>query len=89
MIRRWGEPYKGQTAVVARSNLGLVRVDVDLGMPRWPAAAVAGDDALVRPPHRLLVDELNGRVRLWLFLMKCPILAIPSDLQSSSSAVGR
>jgi hypothetical protein len=55
--------YKRQPAVIARRNLGLVRVDEDLGVPGRPAAAVAGHDPVVRPPHGLLVDELDGRVR--------------------------
>lgn len=52
--------YKRQTAVAAGSNLGLVGVDEDLGVAEGTAAAVAADDALLRPADGLLVDELDG-----------------------------
>jgi hypothetical protein len=55
--------YKRQPAVPARRNLGLVRVDKDLGVSRGPAPSVARDHPVVRPPHGLLVDELDGGVR--------------------------
>lgn len=60
--RRGGGTYKRQPAVPARRNLGLVGVDKDLGVAGRAAAAVAGHDAVVGPPHRLLVDELDGCV---------------------------
>jgi hypothetical protein len=63
--RRW--TYKRQPAVTARRDLGLVRVDVNLGVSGRPTASVAGYDPVVRPPHRLLVDELDGSVRPRLF----------------------
>jgi len=58
--------YKGSSAVAAHGDLWLVGVDVDLGVAGRAATTVAHDDAVVRPPDGLLVDELHGRVRLWL-----------------------
>lgn len=55
--------YKGQPAIAARRDLGLVRVDVDPWVSRGAAAPVAGHDPVVRPPNGLLVDELDGGVR--------------------------
>ena len=59
--------YKRQPAVTACCNLGLVGGDEDLGGSGGTAAAVAGRDPVVRPPHGLLVDELDGGIRpgLW------------------------
>jgi hypothetical protein len=59
--------YKRQAAVPARRNLGLVRVDEDPGVSLGPTAAVARHDTVVRPPHRLLVDELDGGIRSGLY----------------------
>lgn len=58
--------YKGQAAVVAHGNLGLVRVDEDPGMPSRAAAALARHYAFMRPPHGLLVYHFHGRQRLGL-----------------------
>ena len=57
-----------QTAITAGTDLGLVCVDEDPRVSRRPAAcaAVADNDALVRPLYRLLVDKFHGRVGLWL-----------------------
>jgi len=68
--------YKRQSAVPARRNLGLVRVDEDLGVSRRTTASVAGHDPVVRPLHGLLVDQLDGGVR--------PGLGSPSVSISSS-----
>lgn len=58
--------YEGKTAVVAGSNLGLVGVDEDPGVTEGTAAAVTLNNPLLRPAHRLLMDELNGGIRLGL-----------------------
>ena len=58
--------YKGQPAVSAGGNLGLVRVDKDPGVASRTTTTVARYDTVVRPPYRLLVDEFDGRVWLWL-----------------------
>ncbi len=62
----WIWTYKRQPAVVASANLGLVGVDEDPGMSGRAAATVASNGAIVRPRYFLLVDELNGRIGLWL-----------------------
>ena len=62
----WEGSYKGQPAVAACGNLRLVGVDEDLGMSRRATAAVTSNDAIMRPPDWLLVDELYSRVREWL-----------------------
>lgn len=59
--------YKRQAAVPARRNLRLVRVDEDPGVSLGPTAAVARHDTVMRPPHRLLVDELDGGIRPGLY----------------------
>ncbi len=58
--------YEWESAVAAGGNLGLVGVDEDLGVSGRAAAAIADNDPLVRPLDGLLVDELHGRVGLWL-----------------------
>lgn len=58
--------HKRETAVVACANLGLVGVDIDLGMASRTTSAVAGNYAVVSPTYGLLVNELNGRIRLGL-----------------------
>jgi len=66
--RRSGSAHKGQAAVPAGADLGLVGIDEDARVSGGASAgaAVADDDALVRPAHRLLVDQLHCRVRLRL-----------------------
>ena len=62
-VRYFGSAtHIGQTAVVADGNLGLVCVDEDPGMAVRAAASVTRDDARVRPPDGLLVDEIYGGV---------------------------
>lgn len=46
-------------AVGAPADLWLVDVDEDARVAERPAAAVAGDLALLRPAHWLLVDEVD------------------------------
>lgn len=58
--------YKGKSAIVARADLGLVSVDIDLGMPSRTAPAVASYYTVVRPAYGFLVDQLDGSIRLWL-----------------------
>lgn len=58
--------YIGSTTVTAHSDFWLVGVDVDLGVASRAATAIARNDAVVRPPDRLLMDEFYGSVRLWL-----------------------
>lgn len=60
------QTYKGGAAVVARGNLGLVRVDKDARVAGWAAATIAHDDSAVRPRDGLLVHHLHGRQRLGL-----------------------
>ena len=55
--------YKRHAAVRAPADLRLVDVDEDARVSQRPAAAIACHHAFVRPPHRLLVDQLNGRRR--------------------------
>ena len=57
---------KGQAAVGAPIDLGLVDVDEDARMAQGSAAAVATDDPLRGPPHRLFVDKADGGLRLRL-----------------------
>jgi hypothetical protein len=57
---------KWQAAVAARRDLGLVGVDEDPGVSGRAAAAVAGNDALVRPADGLLVNHLHGGLGLGL-----------------------
>lgn len=64
--KAWESTYKRKPAVVACSDFGLVGVDEDLGMAQWPATAIAGDNPVLCPAHRLLVDKFNGGVRLRL-----------------------
>jgi hypothetical protein len=68
------ETYKWQTAVRALANLGLVKIDENLGMTKGPAAAVARHAARMYPAHGLFVDELDGGVgtRLYLRLANAP-----------------
>ena len=78
-VKRRRVTHKGKPAVAARGNLRLVRVDKDTRVSRRAATAVASNDALVRPPDGLLVNELDGRARLGLsssavlFTFGCPI----------------
>jgi hypothetical protein len=58
--------YKGNTAVAAGRNLGLVGVDEDLGVAEGTTTAVTADDALLCPANGLLVNELNRGHRLGL-----------------------
>lgn len=58
--------YVGNTTVVAGSNLGLVSVDEDPGVSTSATAAITGNDAVVSPLHRLLVNQLDSRLRLRL-----------------------
>jgi hypothetical protein len=60
-----------QSTVAASADLRLVRVDEDPRVARGTTAAIAGNDAIVRPAHRLLVNELHGGVRLWLHAVVC------------------
>lgn len=53
-------------AVTARHDLRLVRVDEDARMPGRTTASVARNDTFVRPPDRLLVNELYRGVGLGL-----------------------
>lgn len=57
---------KGQAAVGAPVDLGFVDVDEDARMPQGSAPAVAADDPLRGPPHRLFVDQGDGGLRLGL-----------------------
>lgn len=57
---------KWNTTVATRSNFGLVSVDKDPRMSRSTTSTIAGDDPIMRPAHRLLMNELHGRVRLRL-----------------------
>jgi hypothetical protein len=61
--------YKRNTAVCAPADLGLIGVDEDPGMTERAASTVAGNDALVCPANRLLVDEFDSGVwaRLQIF----------------------
>jgi hypothetical protein len=55
-----------EAAVAARRNLGLVGVDEDPRVTSGTTAAVAGDNSVVGPSHRLLVNHLHGRLGLGL-----------------------
>lgn len=57
---------KGQAAVGAPVDLGFVDVDEDTRVAQRSASAVAADDPLRGPPHRLFVDEADGRLGLGL-----------------------
>lgn len=60
------ETYVWQSAVAADGNLRLVGIDKDLGVALGTAAAIALDNALVRPADRLLVNHFHCGKRLWL-----------------------
>ena len=60
------ESYKRESAVAAHSNLRLVGVDEDLGVASRAATAFTYHDPIVCPPHRLLVNQLDSRLRLGL-----------------------
>lgn len=53
--------YKRNTAVVARMDLRLIRINKDLGMTQRPAASIAANNPAFRPPHRLFMDQINRR----------------------------
>ena len=69
--------YKRETAVATRGNLGLIRVDEDLGMACRAATAIAGHDPVVCPADRLLVNELHGGV--WLRLCQASSISLDSS----------
>ena len=79
--KRAASTHKGKSAVVASADLGLVGVDKDSGMPGRAASTVAGHYLVVRPPYRLLVNELNGGIWFWLR----GVLASLSDCTNSCS----
>jgi len=54
-------------AVAADGNLWLVGIDEDLGMAQGSSTTITGDDFMVGPLYRLLVNQFNGSV--WLGLM--------------------
>lgn len=58
--------YKGEAAVRAIVNMRLVKVDVDPRVTQWAPAAVARNNPIVPPPHRLLVDKLDSGPRAGL-----------------------
>lgn len=62
--------HKRNPTIPTNRNLRLIRINVHPRMSRRAdiTAPIARHDAVVRPPHRLLVDQLDGRVRLWLCL---------------------
>jgi len=62
----WRGTHKWQSAVGARLNLWLVEVDIDLGVSGRATAAIAGNDPVVSPAHRLLVNKLDGGIRTGL-----------------------
>jgi len=79
--KRAASTHKGKSAVVASADLGLVGVDKDSGMSGRAASTVAGHYLVVRPPYRLLVNELNGGIWFWLR----GVLASLSDCTNSCS----
>lgn len=58
--------YVGQPAVGTPADLRLVDVDEYSGMAKSTSAPVARDCLAINPPHRLLVNELDRRIRLRL-----------------------
>lgn len=64
---KMGNTYKGNSAVSAGGNLGLVGVDEDLGVAERTTAAVTADDLGLCPAHMLLVNELDGGHGLRLY----------------------
>lgn len=79
--------YVGDAAVAAVCNLGLVSVDVDLGMSRRATAAITDDHAVMGPSHRLLVNQLNGSLWLRLFDPLALMSFFPWTPQSLKSCV--
>lgn len=58
--------YKGDTAVSAGGNLGLVGVDEDLGVAKGTTATVTADDLGLGPADVLSVDEIDSGIGLRL-----------------------
>ena len=67
-----GETYKWHSAVAAHGNLGLVGVDEDLGVAGRTATALTCHHTFMCPPHGLLVNHLDRRLRLGLFNGSAP-----------------
>ena len=57
---------EGKAAVAAGCNLGLVSVDKDPGVTVRTAAAIAGNNPVMRPSDRLLVNQFHSGFRLGL-----------------------
>jgi hypothetical protein len=56
------QTYKGNTAVCAPADLGLIHVNEDPRVSERTTASVARYDALICPANGLLVDEFHSRV---------------------------
>lgn len=74
--------YKRQPTVPTRSNLRLVGIDVDLGVSRRATTSIARHNPLVRPPHGLLVNELDSCI--WSRL--CPASSVPPLVEKKINA---
>lgn len=75
------DTHEWKTAVTTNSDLGLVRVDKDLGVASRTLASFTSHDPLVRPPHRLLVNHLHRALRLRL----CNVSALVRSLSFHGS----
>ena len=67
----WKIAYERKSAVGTPTNLWLVDVDKNSRVSQWPSTPVTRDNSVFCPPHRLLVNEFNGRFGLWLIMKGC------------------
>ena len=72
------ETYEWNPTVAADGNLWLVGIDEDLGMAQGSSTTITGDDFVVGPPYRLLVNQFDGGVGLGLTKPIVSILQIES-----------
>ena len=78
-----------QAAVGAPADLWLVHVDEDARVSSRTASTIARYHALVHPLDRLLVDEINGRVRTGLFNYRTTMSADAPAVSGSSRLQSR
>ena len=80
------ETYEWHAAVATGVDRGLVCVDEDTRVSKRSSAAVARNDLLLGPAHRLLVNELDSchRSRLCHYQPMFPLFPVSMYLQLPS-----
>lgn len=58
--------YKWNTAVCAHVYLWLVGIDEDPWVAQWAAASITFDNPFMRPSNRLLMNQGDSSLGLWL-----------------------